>query len=189
MRSASRFERRLIGCLWATALLASALPSLFDRRPNDCKTCPDNPVLLANRPGAAKAIEGAFTVIGVAIFVGVIVLLVRRWRRATAAQRRILGPVYLSGGVTLALVGVLFGVGFASNTAAGFVAVATFTTFGTVPLFFLAGLLRTRLYRAGARLLREVPDNPTPEEIQTGFRDVLGDKSNIVTASQTMIHY
>ena len=99
----------------------------------------------------------------------------RRWRRATRAQRRILGPVYLSGGITIALVATLFAVGSFSGTVQNFLGVIAFISFGMVPLFFLAGLLRTRLYRAAARLLREVPDDPTPGEIQSGLRRVLGD--------------
>ena len=172
---ATRLEQRLIAGLWLTALLAQLLPSLVDPRVNDCDRCPDNPLAIVDRPAAADALQAVFTVIGVVIFLGVVALLVRRWRRATVAQRRVLGPVYLSGGVTLVLIGVLFGISYASGTAAGVLAVAAFVTFGTVPLLFLAGLLRMRLYRAGARLLREVPDHPTPEEIQTGFRRVLGD--------------
>ena len=66
-------------------------------------------------------------------------------------------------------------VGSISGTVQNVLGVLAFVSFGTVPLFFLAGLLRTRLYRAAARLLREVPDDPTPEEIQSGLRRVLGD--------------
>ena len=69
----------------------------------------------------------------------------------------------------------LFALGSVSGTVQNVLGVVAFISFGTVPLFFLAGLLRTRLYRAAARLLREVPDEPTPAEIQAGLRRVLGD--------------
>jgi hypothetical protein len=39
-RLRTRFERRLIASLWLTALLASALPTVFSHRVNDCKGCP-----------------------------------------------------------------------------------------------------------------------------------------------------
>src|SRR5439155_12254990 len=112
--------------LWLTALLANALPAVFDRRVNDCDGCPDNPLVIANRPGLAGVLEAVFSVLGVLIFLGVVVQLVRRWRRASQAQRRVLGPVYLSGGVTLALVGALFAVGAVSNIAGNVLAVAAF---------------------------------------------------------------
>ena len=161
--------------MWAVAFLAGALPSVFEKRFSDCGNCPDNPVLIANQKGLGNTLKAIFTVVGAVIFIAVVGLLVRRWRQATRAQRRILGPVYLSGGVTIALVATLFTLGSISGTVQNFLGVLAFVSFGTVPLFFLAGLLRTRLYRAAARLLREVPDDPTPGEIQSGLRRVLGD--------------
>jgi PAS domain S-box-containing protein len=174
-RLASRLERRLIAGLWATAFLAGALPAIFDRQFDECKGCPDNPFLVGDHPDLANVLQAVFTVLGVVIFLGILVLLLRRWGHATPAQRQVLGPVYFSGGLALVLVTGLFLVDSFSNAAGNVLGVAAFTAFGAVPLFFLAGLLRTRLYRAGARLLREVPDEPTMEQIQTGFRSVLGD--------------
>jgi PAS domain S-box-containing protein len=174
-RLSSRLERRMIVGLWVTAFLAGALPAVFTREFDDCKGCPDNPFLIADHEQAANALEAVFTVLGLVIFLGVIVLLVRRWRRATPAQRRVLGPVYFSGGVATVLVTALFVVSSFSNSAGDVLGAIAFTAFGAVPLFFLAGLLQSRLYRPGPRLLREVPDEPTTEEIQTGLRSVLGD--------------
>ena len=177
-----RLERILIAALWLTALLANALPAVFNPRQNDCKNCPDNPLVIAKHPGAAGALQAVFSGIGIVIFVGVVVLLVRRWRRATEAQRRILGPVYLSGCLTLALVGTLFALDYVSNAIAEGFGVVAFVSFGTVPLFFLAGLLRTRLYRAAARLIQEVPEEASIDQAQSGLRKVLGDPTLIYLA-------
>jgi PAS domain S-box-containing protein len=171
----SALERRLIAGLWLTAFLAGALPAVFTRKFHDCKGCPDNPFLIADEERFSNVLQAIFTVLGFAIFLGVIVLIVRRWRRATHAQRRILGPVYFSGGVATVLVTALFLVSSFSNSAGNVLGAVAFTAFGLVPLFFLAGLLQTRLSRPGPRLLREVPDEPTPQEAQAGLRSVLGD--------------
>jgi PAS domain S-box-containing protein len=176
-RLGSALERRLIATLWLTALLANALPAIFRKHASGCDGCPDNPYVVVDSKSTADAIETFFTVLGGVIFLGVLVLLIRRWRRASHAQRRILGPVYLSGGAAAGLVGLLFVVGSISNDAGNVVAVVAFVAFGAVPLFFLAGLLRDRLYRPAARLLRAVPDEPTPEQAQEGLRVVLGDPS------------
>jgi PAS domain S-box-containing protein len=178
----SRVERRLIAGLWLTALAASALPALFQRRATDCESCPDNPILIADRRGLADALGAASSIVGLLIFCGVVVLLVRRWRQATAAQRRILGPIYFSGCVTLVLVALLFALDVVTDTAGEVLGVVAFTAFGTVPLFFLAGLLRTRLTRAAARLLREFPEEPSIEEAQDGLRRVLGDPTLVYLA-------
>jgi PAS domain S-box-containing protein len=174
-RLGSRLERRLIAALWVTAFLANALPAVFTRHTSDCKDCPDNPYVIFESRSVADALTAFFEVLGGLIFVGVLVLLIRRWRRASPAQRRILGPVYLSGGLAAALVAALFVVGSFSDQAGDVLGVVAFLAFGAVPLFFLAGLLRDRLYRPAARLLREVPDEPTPEQAQEGLRLVLGD--------------
>jgi PAS domain S-box-containing protein len=174
-RLGSALERRLITGLWLTAFLAGALPAVFARHFDDCNGCPDNPFLIADEERFANVLQGIFTALGFVIFLGVIVLIVRRWRQATPARRRILGPVYFSGGVATVLVTALFLVSSASNSAGNVLGAVAFTAFGLVPLFFLAGLLQTRLSRPGPRLLREVPDEPTPEEVQIGLRSVLGD--------------
>jgi PAS domain S-box-containing protein len=174
-RLGSPLERRLIATLWLTAFLANALPAIFGKHTSGCDGCPDNPYVIVDSKSTADALETFFTVLGGVIFLGVLVLLIRRWRRASPAQRRILGPVYLSGGAAAGLVGVLFVVGSISDQAGNVVAVVAFIAFGAVPLFFLAGLLRDRLYRPAARLLRAVPDEPTPEQAQDGLRVVLGD--------------
>ncbi len=173
-------ERRLIVGLWATALLANLIPGFFARRLDSCKDCPDNPLAIVDHENVANALNAVFSAVGLVIFAGVVVLVIRRWRRASEAQRRILGPVYLSGGLAAGFVGLLFAAGFVSGPWKGVLAVAAFTTFGTVPLLFLAGLLRTRLTRAAARLLREVPDDPTPAQIEAGFRSVLGDPTLVL---------
>jgi PAS domain S-box-containing protein len=174
-RLKTTLERRTVVAVWVIALLANVLPFLFTRHSSDCDDCPDNPYLIHDSKSVADALQGVFTVLGGVIFLGVIVLLIRRWRGATPAQRRILGPVYLSGGFAAALVGALFVVSSFSDRGGNVLGVVAFIAFGTVPLFFLAGLLRDRLYRAAARLLREVPDEPTPEQAQEGLRNVLGD--------------
>jgi PAS domain S-box-containing protein len=174
-RLATRIERRTVVAVWAIAVVANVLPALFTRHASDCDDCPVNPYLIHDSKSAADAFQALFTVLGGVIFVGVIVLLIRRWLAATPAQRRILGPVYLSGGIAAALVGALFVVSSFSERGGNVLGVVAFIAFGTVPLFFLAGLLRDRLNRAAARLLREVPDEPTPEQAQAGLRTVLGD--------------
>jgi PAS domain S-box-containing protein len=173
-RVAPGLERRFVGFFWLTALSANGLVSLFQRHVEGCDGCPDDPVVLSDSPRFAHALGIFFSVLGGLIFLVVVVLLVRRWRGATPARRRVLGPVYLSGGISTALVTALFALGSVSAASRVF-GIAAFVTFGTVPLFFLAGLLRDRLSRPAARLLREVPDEPTPEQAQDGLRTVLGD--------------
>ena len=175
-RLETRLERRVVPVLYAIALLAGVLPSLFEPAGHGCEECPSSVLLITPSASATDALQAAFTAAGIVIFLAVLGLLVRRWRRSTPAARRLLGPVYLSGGLTLGLIGLAFGADFASEDVTDALHAAAFTAFAAVPLFFLAGVLRTRLQRASvARLLLDVPDEPTPEEAQAGLRRALRD--------------
>jgi len=92
-RLGTKLERRTVAAVWAIALFANLLPALFMRYEPDCDDCPANPYLISDSKSVADAFRVLATVLGGAIFVGVVVLLIRRWRAATPAQRRILGPV------------------------------------------------------------------------------------------------
>jgi PAS domain S-box-containing protein len=173
-RLESRMHGRLIGALYGVALAAGLMPTLFGE--GSCTDCPDSAITIVDSTSAYDAVQLVFTVIGLVVFLGVVALLVRRWHRSTAAARRLLAPVYLSGGVALGLIGTSFALDIGSDTAGGVAAAAAFTVFGLVPFFFVGGLLRMTLRRAQAtRLLLEVPDEPTAEEAQAGLRRALGD--------------
>jgi PAS domain S-box-containing protein len=84
--------------------------------------------------------------------------------------------VYLSGGMTVLFLGIGFAVDTLSTPVADAISTVAQVGFISVPYFFLAGLMRTRLARAGiGRLFVDVPENPTPEDLHNAFRRVLRD--------------
>ena len=115
---------------------------------------------------------------GLIVIVGMLALLAQRWRTAIPARRRALAPVVLTASGALLLLG---GALVAQAVAGGVADVVWLLALGalaTVPFGFLFGLLRGRL--AGAtvgRLLAEVPDNPSPRDVQAGLRRALRDPS------------
>jgi len=82
-RLGTKLERRTVVAVWFIAFLANVLPALFTRHTSDCDDCPANPYVIHDSKSVADAFEALFTVVGGAIFIGVIVLLIRRWRGAT----------------------------------------------------------------------------------------------------------
>jgi PAS domain S-box-containing protein len=149
---------------------------LFDDLRSDCADCPPNAFLIEHVDALAMARGGSITVVSLAVLAITVGILVRRWRRATPALRRTLAPVYFSSGAVFVLLLLAFTVGQASDAVAGVIWVALFLALLSVPLSFLAGLLRSRLARVGAaRLLLETPDEPTLEEAEDGLRRALGD--------------
>jgi signal transduction histidine kinase len=174
----SRLARRLVLAGYATAFLAPLFELMFPAR-HTCHphACPDSLVLVSHDHGANVAHTAFFTALVVVLFSAVFALLVRRWRKATPALRRILRPVYLAGGLSVVLLAVGFVVTPFTGLGNTIVSVALIATFTAVPFLFLGGLLGTSLARGYSveRIFREIPHRATPGQVQDGLRRGLRD--------------
>jgi PAS domain S-box-containing protein len=171
----SRGERALVGTGYLVAAIANVTTLFFDRKPQ-CTGCPRNAILIADRPGVVTALNVFYDAIAALIMIGVLVLLARHYRAATAAWRRRLALVVGSGALAVLLLGVSFAVDPASHTASNALASVALVVFATFPLFFLTGLMRTRLARGGvAELLVDVRESAALEDAESGLRRVLRD--------------
>ena len=113
---------------------------------------PANPLLVADEPDLFSALARIRLAI-VAALIGLLgVVLVRRWSASAPSQRRALAPVYLSGGLVLALYGVwsVLGVAQAAPDLQETLEYARVIALAAVPFAFLAGLLRSRVAAAAA---------------------------------------
>lgn len=174
-RLATRFERIVVAAAYAAAISALPLILVFSHKPV-CTNCPNNTLEIWNADTVAAALNVFFDLVALAIMIATVVILARRRRAATVAARRVLDPVLVSGAGTLLLVGLAFGLEPLSKPASEATYFIGIVTFVTVPLFFLAGLLRFRLARAAAgELLQEVSETPTLDEAQDGLRRALHD--------------
>jgi signal transduction histidine kinase len=174
----SRTGRRLVLAGYATAFLAPLFDLMFSK-PETCHphACPSDLLLVSKAHAADVAQTATFTTIAVLLFVTAFALLVGRWRRATPALRRMLRPVYLAGGLSVALLAIGFVVTPFSGVGSTVVAVALIATFTAVPFLFLAGLLGTTIARGSGveTIFREIPERASPEEVQDGLRRALRD--------------
>jgi PAS domain S-box-containing protein len=174
-RLGSRLERAVVAAGYTLALLANVLTLLFDPHPS-CEACPSNVVLVHRDIGVANAIDTVSSLIAGVLIGTVVVLVARRYRAATPVARRVMRPVGVAGGGPLALLVVAFAAApFSSTVSDGLTTVALLVLI-TVPFWFLAGLLRGRLARAGvAQLLLDVRETASLEEAQDGLRRALND--------------
>ncbi len=174
-RVEGKWPRLIVAAAYPAALLANLTSLLVDATPTDnCDKCPSNAFLVVDSDAAADALQVFWNLVGLAFMVAAAVVLAKRWRASTAPARRALTPVYVGGLASVTFVGL----SFALTGLTGSDAFGTFGTvaFVSVPFFFLAGLLRTRLARAGAaQLLQETPETPSIEEAQAGLRRALND--------------
>jgi len=149
-RLSGRPERRLVGRFYVSAIAVSTVPVLFKRSCGCATPEPRNVFPIAEAPGIATAVA---VVAGVGLIVavsGIAVLLVRRWRASSVAQRRIVAPVLWTGAVLVAAVPllVMLQVAEAPKAAQNAMTAVSAITIAAVPFAFLAGLLRMRYTRA-----------------------------------------
>ena len=174
-RLETRFEKIVVWSAYIGAISARVVLASIHQKPF-CDGCPHNTLAFWGSNGIANALTVVFDLIGVAIMIATVAILARRRHAASAAARRVLDPVLITGAISLLFVGIGFAlepVPKPASTLAYFIGLIAFVT---VPLFFLAGLLRFRLARAAAGdLLQEVSETPSLEEAQDGLRRALHD--------------
>jgi signal transduction histidine kinase len=113
---------------------------------------PSNPLLVADEPDLFSVLARIRLGLVAALIVLLGVVLVRRWTASTATARRALTPVYLSGGLALALYAVwaVLGMAGVSPDAQDVLEQARVIALAVVPFAFVAGLLRSRVAAAAA---------------------------------------
>ena len=173
-RLRTRLERVTVVSLYAIALMASVLP-IFFQKDLGCSKCPPNDFRVVNSQHTADILQGIFSALGIVVFVGIFIVLAVRWHHSSAARKRVVRPVYISGGAAAVFLGIGFATGFASGTASSVFWAAALVSFLALPYFFVGGLLRGRYSRAGVRLLLDSPDAPTPSEAEASLRRALSD--------------
>ena len=164
--------------------LVGSLPQLLwgftERMADSCPDCPESALLIERNDTLRDVFNGLISVIGVALVAVVLVILIRRWRAATAPQRRAMAPILWSGVAMLVLVGSSLG-----SDAAGISRLtdvlgwAGLLVFASVPYVFLIGLVRSRVARAGAvsELLLRLGEAPGTGTLRCRLADALGDRS------------
>ena len=137
----------------------------------------ENLVLLEPNAALADGIRNLARGIGVVLIVASLVLLARRWRRATPPWRRAVAPV-LWWGAAAAAFGALRLFNDAVGGPLGPVELVFFLVLATVPLAFELGLLRSRLARgAVAELVVELGRTRAPGRLRDALARALHDPS------------
>ena len=181
-RLQSRAERWIVGSAYFLTTAAVFPLWLFaDPQSLDCDDCPDNVLLVHDNETLVTVIGAILNLMGAALIAAMVVVLVRRWLRATASQRRFLVPVY-SAGVALAIVlivSVLLNAGGLEAGTSDAVWIASTVPFGLVPYLFLGTLIRARVIQTGAvsELVVRLTEAPQRGELRDALARALRDPS------------
>ena len=141
----TRWERLLVGISYLSAVVAHPVQVLF--QDTGARGLPENPLLISANADLVTTISRSRFWLGLFLLAALAAILIRRWREADPAQRRDLGPVLVSGGVVMALLGTWYAATLAgaSDGAQETLEQARIVVLALVPFAFLAGLLHTRV--------------------------------------------
>jgi PAS domain S-box-containing protein len=176
-RFGSRFESALPLVVGGMVVGFSAATVLIDPTPvPSCEGCPENVLLLVDSPRAVSILEPIAFAATIAVSALVVILLIRRWRRAAPPLRRALWPVLVAGGlaVTALLVASLVAE-LGSEEASNAITPLFLALFAAVPVTFLVGVLRTRLARSSATDVVVALEEGAP--LRDALAEALGDPS------------
>jgi signal transduction histidine kinase len=143
-----------------------------------CSTCPDNVLQTFHDNALALRLLNWVRVLGGALTVAVIAIVVNRWSRASAAQRREVVPVLVAGCVTLVALIATIVDDLLGNPLSNLPATVFFYTAATVPLAVLVVFLRRRLARGMvAGLVVQLGEPNAPLNLRGALARALGDPS------------
>ena len=161
---------------YAVLTIGPLLASFFQETSDDCDGCPSNAFLITESDTAVTVITGLMLTAAIPALAAALWVLIRRWRAAAPPLRRLLAPVYATASASIVLLVVAGAISAVSERAADVVWWILLFVFASVPLSFLAGILRTRLARASVgQLLIDLGTAREPKELRAALRRALGD--------------
>ncbi len=178
-RIESRSERLLVGAaaVWGTFLTAIATTLIPDPRGPG----PENLIVFIDNSRVAWWANVGLALGGASLTAALVVLLVRRWRRATAPQRRELQPVVTTGAAAAALWGAhaLVSSLVAENAQVATLRLVSYVMLAGVAFAFLVGLVRARVVAGHSvtRVVHRLAEAPGGLYVQEILADGLGDPS------------
>jgi signal transduction histidine kinase len=176
----TRGERRIVRTSYLLTTVG-LLPVYLFTEPSQlgCDDCPDNILLVEPSETTMTVLSTIVNVVAFVLIVSVLVTLVRRWRGASAPQRRFLVPVYSAGVALMAalIVSLAVQTGGVDSSTSQVPFFAGLVPFGLVPWLFLGTLARARMIQGGAvgELIARLGEAPRPGELRDALARALGD--------------
>lgn len=179
-RLRTRFERLVIGTIWAFAIGVGVVIALaFDPRADGCTRCAWEPAAFPDKNAVLTALLAGQRA-GFLVFLLFLTAVWLRWRRATPAERRGLAPLWVAVCIYV-LVGLMGAFASPDTTGQPFAYLVwelqSVLQIG-LPVVFVWGLLSARLARSAVGDLVMELDRPLPPgELRACLARTLGDPS------------
>ena len=176
----SIWERLLVGAAYLNAVVVQILMLMFMGigQVGGCP-CPHNLLFVRDDTTVHMRLMSIERYTGLAVAVGVALVLALRWSGASPLLRRALFPILVSGGVAISLVAAMLLANSLPYAGASIkLQSAERVAFGVVPIAYLVGLFRTRLGRVGVSdLIVELGRGLEPGRLRDAIARSLRDPS------------
>jgi len=154
-RLRAAWDRRWVALGYITTVVLPPFGFVFfdPAAADDCPDCPENPILISGEQGVLDVLVAIQTVMAIAVLGAVIWHLARRLRQpADPADRAANAPVWWAGGATLLIVVMVLATNVAPEEGNydDYIFAAALVVLATLPYAFWLGVLRSRLWEAGA---------------------------------------
>ncbi len=178
-RLRSKLDRGLIVAGVALVTVVEVAWLLFaDSRSQICSKCPDNAFELTRNDTVANVLLQGQRAVGVVLSVSTLALLVRRWLRASAPERRAGAPVLWAGSAMFAALAFSVANDIFDHPLGEGPAWTREIVFASIPVAVLAVLLQRRLARgAVAGLVVELGGGVASVDLREALGRALGDPS------------
>src|SRR3954454_2528666 len=177
-RLRSRVDRALIVAAVAIVTVVEVAWLLFaDSRSQICAECPANAFEIARNDRVADGVLQGQRAVGVLLSLFTVALLVRRWRRASAPERRAGAPVLWAGSAMFAALAFSVTNDIFDHPLGQGPAWTREIVFASIPVAVLAVLLQRRLARGAVAGLVVELERATSVELRQALRRALGDSS------------
>jgi len=178
-RLRGRLELGLVAAAIVLVTVVELAWLLFaDSRSQICSDCPHNAFEVTRNDGLANGLLQGQRTIGVVLSVFTVVLLVRRWRRASPPERQAGAPVLWTGSAMFATLAISVGNDIFGQPLGAGPEWSRSVVFASIPIAVLAVLLQRRLARgAVAGLVVELGGGATSADLREALGRALGDPS------------
>jgi signal transduction histidine kinase len=146
----STLERLLVAGTYFSAWVLHPIQVLFQDTTR--LGLPENPLLVSDDRDLSVTLSRSRFWLALVLLIALGVVLARRWAGASNVQRQALAPVFVTGGLVMALLAIWYAA-LLAELDPGFVQTledARYVVLCTVPFAFLAGLMRSRVAEASA---------------------------------------
>jgi signal transduction histidine kinase len=178
-RLQGRLDRGLIVTAAVVASVVELVALLFaDSNATLCGGCPANALEITRSDRLVNAVLQLQRLTGVVLALLTVLLLIRRWRAASAPQRRAVAPVLWAGSATLAVLAVSIANDIVGQPLGQAAKWAVACIFASVPVAVLLVMLQRRLARgAVAGLVVELGEGAPGVDLRDALARALGDPS------------